>query len=305
MRPPVGTSLRSYAEGIADQLFAYRYPKHPDFTEKIAAADLRHTLTLVTEALGQPNGRLENVEATMRRVLTRVAGPLRLGTMFAAHFVVDLQHWLDLIDRRRSESGTITLTVGVVRSWLDGADTPADRRGLTPEVADVVILSMCAATDRSVVDGGRTVTRPEIGRLRPDWELRAQELPDEGDWALAIRRAKDLGIMPASELRSATSVADLNERIHADVVGDRADSVRALVPALSVLSSVTSVPNEAPRVRTALAAVTLVTYSLGCRRRSTIGFSHLSFSNSTRPDPRLRRESVSISCRWRDGQPQT
>lgn len=258
VRPPVGTSLRSFAEGIADQLLVYRYPKHPDFTEKIGLADLRNTLAQVTAALGQPNGRLENVEATMRRVLTRVAGPLQLGTMFSAHFVVDLQHWRDLIERRRSESGTTTLTVGVVRSWLDGADTPAERRGLMPEVADVVILSVCAATDRSVVDGARTVIRPEIGKLRGDWELRAQELPAEHDWAVAIGRARDMGIVPASALRSATSVADLNERIHADLVGDRADAVRALVPALNVLSSVITVPDDAPRIRTALAAVTLV-----------------------------------------------
>ena len=49
----------------------------------IPTADLRHTLAQVRLALNQPNGRLENVESAMRRVLTRVAGPLELGTMYA------------------------------------------------------------------------------------------------------------------------------------------------------------------------------------------------------------------------------
>ena len=258
LRPPVGTTLRSFVEGIADQLYAHRHPKHPEFTDKISAADLRHTLNQVSQALAQPGGRLENVEATMRRVLTRVAGPLQPGTMYAAHFVADVQHWLDLIDRKRAETGTTTMTVGAVRTWLDGADTPAERRGLTPEVANLVILAACAATDRTLVDAGRTVTQPDISRLRDDWEIRAQELPDESHWHTALSRAKDMGIVPASELRSATSVADLTEKIHTQLIADRAEAVSDLPPTLRLLTSIVDLPNDAPRVRTAQAALALV-----------------------------------------------
>lgn len=258
LRPPTGTSMRDYSTGLADQLFAYRYPKHPDFTDKIATADLRHTLTHVTAALGQPNGRLENVEATMRRVLTKVAGPLRLGTMHAAHFVVDLQHWLDLVERRRAETGTVTLTVRVMRSWLDGADTPSDRRGLTTEVADLVILAVAVATDRSFVDSGKPVAKPDIGRLGLDWELRSEELPTDEVWAEALRRADHVGIVAASSLRSAAAVADLNEKIHGELVGDRGEHVRELAKVLGRLSGVVELPDESPRRRTAEAAAVLV-----------------------------------------------
>lgn len=258
LRPPVGTTLRSFVEGIADQLYAHRYPKHPEFTEKISAADLRHTLSQVTQALAQPGGRLENVEPTMRRVLTRVAGPLQLGTMHAAHFIADVQTWIDLIDRRRAETDTSTLTVGAVRTWLNGADRDDDRRGLTTEVANLVILAVCAATDRTLVEAGRPATRQDVSSVRDDWEIRAQELPDELRWQTALARVKEMGIVPASELRSATAVADLNEKIHAQLIGDRAQAVRDLVPALRLLTSLVTLPNDAPRVRTAHAAVALV-----------------------------------------------
>lgn len=233
-------------------------PSTPDFTEKISAADLRHTLTQVTQALTQPAGRLENVEATMRRVLTRVAGPLQLGTMYQAHFIVDVQTWIDLIDRRRAETDTATLTVGAVRTWLNGTDHDGDRRGLTTEVANLVILAVCAATDRTLVEAGRPVTQLDIARLRDDWEIRGQELPDELRWQTTLTRVKEMGIVPASELRSATSVADLTEKIHTQLIGDRAPAVRELPAALRLLTSLVGLPDDAPRVRTAQAAVALV-----------------------------------------------
>ena len=279
VRPPTGTTLRSYAEGIADQQFSYRYPKHPEFTEKISTADLRHTFTQVTAALSQPNARLENVESSMRRVLTRVAGPLRLGTMHSAHFIVDLQHWLDLVERRRAETSTATLTVRVMRSWLDGADTPADRRGLSTEVADLVILSVAAATNRSFIDGGRPV-KPDIGKLGPDWELRSEELPSDEVWAEALRRAEHVGIVVASKLRSATSVADLNERIHRDLIGDRVDQVRELPKVLLRLGTVVDLPDDCSRRRTADAAASLAQRVHTAPDKATVALAQLDVPTS-------------------------
>lgn len=258
LRPPTGTSLRSYAEGLADQMFAFRYPKHPDFTEKLTGSDLRNTYNQVVAALGERNGRLENVEPAMRRVLTKVAGPLQLGVMHAAHFVVDLQVWTDLIERRRAETNTTTLTVRVLRSWLDGADTPGERRGLTGEVADLVIMCAAVGTNRSFVDGGRPVSRPEIGRLGPDWELRTENLPSEEVWEGALRRTGEVGIVPASTLRSAASVADLNDRILNDLIGSRADAVRALPAALERLNGVVSIDPDSVRLATARSGVALL-----------------------------------------------
>src|SRR5690606_29050295 len=128
--------------------------------------------------------------------------------------------WRDLIDRRRAEAGVSTITVGQVRRWLDGADTPTERRGLTQEVADLLILLYAAATDRALVSAGQPVGKPEIGRLRDDWELRAQELPSEAVWQEALQRANHMGIVATSSLLSATAVADFGRRVHGQLVAD-------------------------------------------------------------------------------------
>jgi hypothetical protein len=258
LQPPVGTSLRAALEGIADQLLAYRFPKHPEFTELVSRADLTHTLVQVSAALGQPNGRLENVDTPLRRVLTKVAGPLDLGTMYQAHFVADVRRWVDLVERRRAEAGVATITVGQVRRWLDGADTPSERRGLTPEVADLVILCVAAATDRALVSAGQPVGRVEIGKVRDDWELRAQDLPGPPVWEEALRRAIDMGVVPTSSLLSANAVADLGQKLHTELVGDRTQGVRDLVPRLEAAYVRTGVDHAAERLRTAKAAVAFV-----------------------------------------------
>lgn len=258
IRPQVGTSLRGFAEGIIGALFAHRYPLHPEFADRVGLTDLRHTLAQVTAAVGQPNHRLENVEPQMRKVLTKVAGPARLGTMHAAHFIADVQYWIDLIEQRRTETGTTVLTVGTVRTWLDGADDPKHRRGMPPELANLIILAVCAATDRTLVENGRVVAQPDLARLRDELEIRAQELPSEQDWQTALQRAADMGVVPASQLRTAASVADLIRRIHAEIVADRADAARDLLPKLRLLQSIVPVDDDSDRVRTANAAIKLV-----------------------------------------------
>jgi hypothetical protein len=258
LQPPVGTSLRSCLESLAGQLLQHRYPKHPEFTELVSRGDLNHTLAQVRLALQDPNGRLENVEAPMRRVLTRVAGPLGLGTMYQAHFIADLGGWKDLVERRRAEAAATTMTVGQVRRWLDGAGSPTERRGLTREVADLVILLVAAATNRVLLDGGQPVGRPEIGRVRDEWELRAQELPSPEVWAEALRRAADMGVMPTSGLLSATTVADLGQSIHSGIVADRAQAVRDLVPRVEAAYARLGIGDAADRLRTARAAVALM-----------------------------------------------
>ncbi|MCW2751572.1 MAG: phage resistance protein, partial [Aeromicrobium sp.] len=258
LRPPAGPSLRAWAEGVTHQMYEHRYPKHPLFTDKVTVGDLRNTLAQVTLALAQPGGRLENVDTPLRKVLTRVADPLKLGAMYSAHFIADVQDWTDLIERRRTEAGASVITVRQCRAWLDGAATPSERRGLITETADLVILAFAAATDRSLMDAGRVVGKPEIGKLRDEWELRAQDLPSDTHWTTALARAKHMGVVPVSELRSATAVADLSDRIVRELVADRADVVRALVPALRSLAAIAPLADTAPRMATALAAHRLV-----------------------------------------------
>jgi hypothetical protein len=102
------------------------------------------------------------------------------------------------------------------------------------------------------------VSRPEIGRLGPDWELRTENLPSEEVWEAALRRTGEVGIVPASTLRSAASVADLNDRILNDLIGSRADAVRALPAALERLNGVVSIDPDSVRLATARSGVALL-----------------------------------------------
>lgn len=259
LQPPVGTSLRSHAEVLADQLLAHRFPRHPEYTELVSRADRVHTLGQVERALQQSDGRLENVEPAMRKILTKVCGPLRLGTMYQAHFVVDLSAWTDLVRRRQAESGSATLTVGLLRRWLDAADLPAERRGLIDDDADLVVLSVAAALNWALLDAGRPVTRPEVGRLHADLQLVAQDLPSPAAWDQARARAEDIGVVALSSLRSATTVADLSQRIAERLVAGGGQAVRDLVPQLDAAAARLGVVGDGgDRLATARAAVSLV-----------------------------------------------
>lgn len=258
LRPPVGTSLRSHAEALSDQLLRYRYPKHPEYTDLVTRAERVHTLGQVELALQQKDGRLENVETALRKVLTKVAGPLGLGTMHQAHFIVDLSTWTDLIRRRQSESDPGQLTIGLVRRWLNASELPAERRGLLDEDADLITLAVAAQQNWVLVNAGSPVTSPEIGRLHGDWQLVAQDLPTEEIWEEARTRAADIGVVAASSLRSATTVADLSQKIVTRLVVDGGQAVRDLVPRIEAAAARLSAPADGDRLATARAAVTLV-----------------------------------------------
>lgn len=257
LRPPVGTSLRTAAVGLADQLYRSRYPAHPEYTERVSRAERVTTLREVTRALGEPNGRLENVDVVSRKVLTKVAGPASLGTMHAAHFIADVQGWVDVIERSRSSTGSMVFTVTAARGWLDQAQTPSQRRGLINDDADLILLAVAAATNRVLVDGGRPVPGAEIGQLRPDWELVAHDLPDLATWELALQRANDMGVVPVSRLRSVTAVADLTGKLR-DLGSRTIDGAGSLVRSLDAAQHRLGLDRGTARSRTAQSGLDLV-----------------------------------------------
>lgn len=258
LRPPVGTSLRTAAVGLADQLYRSRYPAHPEYTERVSRAERVTTLREVTRALSEPNGRLENVDVASRKVLTKVAGPASLGTMHAAHFIADVQGWVDVVERSRSSTGSIVFTVAAARGWLDQAQTPSQRRGLINDDADLILLAVAAATNRVLVDGGRPVAGAEIGQLRPDWELVAHDLPDSATWDLALQRANEMGVVAVSRLRSVTAVADLTGKLR-DLGARTIDGAGSLVRSLDAAQQRLGLNRGSARSRTAQAGLDLVT----------------------------------------------
>jgi len=253
VQPPVGAGLRQAMEHLVDQVLVQRFPAHPEFADRVTAGDLRTTLAEVRVAVTQPGLRHENVEQAHRRTLSRVAQPLKLGTMYQAHFVADT-FWRDHFDRRLAQEAPSPLTVGDLRRWLD-EPKPA---GMSRELGDLVIAVYAAQTNRVVLAAGRPIT-PEIGKLDNVYELQVQALPTDDVWRRAVERGGEMfGLLGVSPMPSVQSVADLQARLTEVVRAHRAD-VAALENELGAACNRVGVdPLHSDRVRTAAAAATLL-----------------------------------------------
>ncbi len=256
LQPPVGTSLRAHAEGLADQLLATGSRSIPSSPSSSRRPTFATPLAQVTPALQQPNGRLENVEPADAQ------GAHQGGRTAAAR-----HHVRGALRRRRAAPGSTwssgaaprpaatTLTVGQVRRWLDGADTPAERRGLTTEVADLVILVVAAATNRALLDAGQPVAR---ARDRPPARRLGARAPGPARPGRlgrgAVARARDMGVVAASTAacrppRWPTCAAD--HRRHRG--RPRTQAVRDLVPALEAAAGPARRRRRSTRLSTAKA----------------------------------------------------
>jgi hypothetical protein len=253
VQPAVGASLRQAVEHLVDQVLVQRFPAHPEFADRVTASDLRHTLAEVSVAVTKADLRHENVEQSLRKVLSRVAQPLRLGTMYQAHFVAGT-YWRDHFERQLAQEQPSPLRVGDLRRWLDVPKAA----GMSKELGDVVIAVYAAQSNRMVMAGGRAIA-PEIGRLDDAYELHVQALPSADVWRTAVTRAGEMfGIAGVSPLASVPSLADLANR-----VGDAVRDHRAQLPLLeaevrAACARLGIDEDTCARLRTARAAVELV-----------------------------------------------
>ena len=108
--------------------------------------------------------------------------------MYESHFVLD-SYWRSQLDRHLGRSNDHA-TVDQMRAWIDAV--PDGPRGLDPQVADLIVMTVAAQTDHRLMHRGQTY---EIAPGRPmpgDVELVREQLPDESEWAPAVQRAASL-----------------------------------------------------------------------------------------------------------------
>jgi hypothetical protein len=96
-QPPAAAKLQQALDQILDQIFTYRFPKHPRFETKITAKDLRRVLDVALRATRAPQGRVE-VEKELRQTVRQIANPLDLGEMHEAAFVLN-DFWRNQLTR--------------------------------------------------------------------------------------------------------------------------------------------------------------------------------------------------------------
>src|SRR5690606_18926259 len=139
-RPTTQPTLAGALDELCDQLLGAQFPAHPRFEGKVTPGMLKTTWDEVQRALAAPDHRI-TVESKNRSALRTIVTGLGLGTMGESHFVLS-REWANRLDRHldaaRREGRTVT--VADVRAWID--DDPAGPRGLPPEIADVIVLTV-------------------------------------------------------------------------------------------------------------------------------------------------------------------
>ncbi len=194
---PVGAGLGDAFQRLLDQLFAYRFPAHPQFDQEIRPIHLRKVHEVLQEAIADPEHRIFVADRATRQLVSTIANPLNLGTVGATHFVLG-HYWPSHLARLHGQHGG-AMTVKRLREWTD------DPRpmGLTREVQNLIIFTYAEQANRSFFHHGVAV-RPTLDRLDDELELREQALPPADAWVRARERAAALfGLTPPEVLNAA------------------------------------------------------------------------------------------------------
>ncbi|MFJ8695761.1 BREX-2 system ATPase PglY [Streptomyces roseolilacinus] len=184
-----GQSLHDGIRHIVGRLLAHQYPAHPDLDPDatgtaVKPADAKKVFTHVRAAAEARDGRIE-VPAADRKLMQRVAGPLRLGQQKEAYFELS-RYWADHFRRQASSQGvTGDLSLITLTDWTDQPDP----RGLPDFLARLVVAAFAEMDDRVWVRGGTVLDpAPELTAIKDHDALRSQPLPAESDWDTARRR---------------------------------------------------------------------------------------------------------------------
>jgi hypothetical protein len=184
-----GQSLHAGLRHIAGRLLANQFPDHPDLDPDgtgttVKPADARRVFTHVQAAAEARDGRTE-VPAVDRRLMQRIAGPLRLGQQKEAYFELSL-HWADHFRQLVREMGaTGDLSLITLTDWIDRPQP----RGLPDFLVKLLVASFAEMDDRVWVRGGMPLDpAPDLSAIRDHDALRSQPLPSEDDWAGARER---------------------------------------------------------------------------------------------------------------------
>lgn len=209
-----GQSLHDSGRHVAGKLLAHQYPAHPnldpDGTETaVKPADARKVFTHVRAAAEARDGRIE-VPAADRKLMQRVAGPLRLGQQKEAYFELS-RYWADHFRQLASAQGvTGDLSLITLTDWTDKPEP----RGLPDFLARLVVASFAEMDDRVWVRGGTVLDpAPELTQIKDHDALRSQPLPSESDWEAARQRYETVFGQKAPTLRRGRMVNQFARQI--------------------------------------------------------------------------------------------
>ncbi|MCP4691545.1 MAG: phage resistance protein, partial [Desulfobacterales bacterium] len=252
VRPPAGANLNQAFNHLLDQAMAFQYPAHPRFDAeaKLTAGALKKVLAEVEKATRTEDGRLA-VEPAMRKIMRRVANPLKIGDMGETHFVLE-RHWLDHFSKSQAASGA-AVTVGALREWMD-APTPM---GLPGPLQDLVIMVFAARDDRSFFLDCAPAA-PAFGALSDEMALKTVDLPSDEAWEKAIQRGGHIFGVSGSSLLNANNLARFSAGVREHMERCKGDCAALLQELEKVWKERGELSKNAPRLKTAAAAKALL-----------------------------------------------
>ncbi|NEB38308.1 phage resistance protein [Streptomyces sp. SID14515] len=260
----VGQSMRDGLRHVAGKLLADQFTEHPDLDPDhtgipLKAADARKVFTHIRAAAEARDHRTE-VPAADRKLLQRIAGPLRLGQQKEAYFELSL-FWADhfrQLARERGVTGDLSLI-----TLTDWTDLPQPR-GLPDFLTRLIVAAFAEMDDRVWVRSGMPLDpAPELSQIKDHDALRSQPRPSEEDWDTARQRFATIFGEPAPTLRRGRMVNQFARQIvqAAHAHKDYASSLVAKLEEHAVFLRLDST-DEAARLPLARRSVELLT-SLG------------------------------------------
>ncbi len=224
-RPPTGRDLGQALCNVLAQRMEYVFPAHPDLGEELVEKrEVRKVYDEIRRAFEQSEDRLAVDSVPMRVLMKRIAEPLRLGTMYETHFVLD-RHWRRHFDALAAGAQP---TVGQLRQRLDEPDA----MGLPTLLQNLILLVWAEQTDRVFRFGGPV--DPTLDDLRDELTVEEQDLPSDEHWSAATELAGHLfGLSYSSRLKNAANVARFVGEVK-DRAGDQSPDARRLVEQLKL-----------------------------------------------------------------------
>lgn len=217
---PDGATFASAYRSLVDRAYTATYPAHPTFEPgdvEIRVTDLKAVYAHLERAMSDPQKRVPL--AGDAAVVRRVANALGVGYAAETHFIFGddrFSPWGTELARAAGAEGLSDAPVKVseLRRWID-AITP--KRGLRPEVSDLVILAWALLRQRAWYHHGAPIPAPQPGKVLSEMELRLQAMPSQSEWTGATRAAGELFGIHASPYLTPQAVASLAEEIKTKV----------------------------------------------------------------------------------------
>ncbi|MFD8338163.1 PglY protein [Streptomyces solisilvae] len=238
-------NLFKLADGLLDRM----YPKHPNFDVReqrkpVSTAQFKKVYVWIARAMDEGSRRVVVNSGDLDDV-RRVVHALELGEVHDGPLIVGTD-WRRLIDRQAAQNNaTGDYRVEDIREWIEQIGWT----GLDKTVSNLLIATYALLADRSWVLNGTPEKMPELDKIGSGWALRAQELPDEGEFSRAHTRASAVfGVSSVPDVLYARNVHALAEGVRAKAA-EWNTAVNGLRHGLSKRRAELGVTDETPTKR--------------------------------------------------------